>query len=108
MSYCARDDVKQRLAIDLTETKWDTEIDNYVYDGYDWINRQLSQHGVFVPLSTVPPVIKSINADYAAGELQENKLAPGKESFFSIRCEKKMANYIQTDVLHQGIGKVEI
>jgi len=72
VSYCKKEDVKNRLKIEKDDAKSDTEINDCIEEAQEYIDNALKNH-VTTPLSTVPTFIKHITADLAAGIFQRRR-----------------------------------
>lgn len=91
--------VKERLGI--TTSDFDTQIGTKREQAHNWINNELDPFTT-VPLSSVPDMIKEIEADIAAGMFREERDEPTvegtlKRSLLRARGEEALERYIVTN-----------
>lgn len=88
MAYCTNADVKQRL--NITETTWDTEIDDIIEEADSVIDLKISSKGGTVPVSTVPIWLKHASANYAAYLYQARRKAPEQRNELLATAEREL------------------
>jgi phage gp36-like protein len=92
--------VKQVANIESSISTFDTELQAKLDAAYNYINLILDRYTT-VPLTTVPDIIKEIEADIAAGYFKEDRTVPVEgeriqKSILRARGEEKLQAYIDT------------
>lgn len=98
--------IKRAANIPTAVTTHDTDLKANLTASYNWINLQLDRFTT-VPLSTIPNIIKEIEADIAAGMFKEEKTEPVegermKRNLLRERGENALLEYIKTTYQSKG------
>jgi phage gp36-like protein len=105
MTYGTQANVKERLDIAATETRYNAQIDNKITQVDALIDNKLSAYAT-VPLGSPPQIINDICDDWAAGlfreereELEDPSLKTGKQDVLTKRAKEALEDYINTEYL---------
>jgi len=98
MTYCSRDDVKQRLGIPLDDASVDAEIDAVISEAKAFIDAKLTGELGQIPFdeSNVPDIIRYACADLAAAFFRARRSPDKRDVFWEMVLEKLDAYIDQT------------
>ncbi len=98
MTYSTKSNVKPILEIEISETTYDTELDNCVKAAYAWVNKILKKHGFSVPLSTpVDDTIVYAEAYKAASIFRRRRAPPAEVDALVEQAKDFLAVYIEAE-----------
>ena len=97
MPYGTKADVKAILGIDVTDTTYDTELDECLTSAYNFVNSLAKSHGFSTPFSSPHQNVKDVERYIAAWLFRRRRAPPSEADVLFDMAIKFWEAYLQAE-----------